>query len=147
LAKVEQWLSASALQQQEKHLSVTKALIGPHGEIAGYYTLASGQVDFGELPAEITKRLPKRMLPVAIVAWLGVSTEHQGEGLGRVLLAQALSDCFEAGQTLAFIAAIVDCADATAKSFFQHWGFDELPGRPMRLFLSAGRLSAMVRGT
>ena len=143
--KVEQWLWSNALQQQEKHLSATSALIGPDGEIAGYYTLASGRIDFGELPAEISRRLPRRMLPVAVLAWLGVSTEHQGQGLGRVLLAQALTDCFEASQTFAFVAVTVDCVDAESKSFFQHWQFEELPGRPMRLFLSAKRLAAMMQ--
>ena len=59
---VDDWLASKALQNQEKHLSVTKLLIERSSEIVGYYTLATGQVDFGDLPAEITKRLPRRML-------------------------------------------------------------------------------------
>ncbi len=35
-------------------------------------------------------RLPRRVLPVAVLAWLGVSEGCQGQGLGRLLLAQAL---------------------------------------------------------
>ena len=70
--------------------------------MAGYYTLATGQVDFSDLPVDATKRLPRRALPVAILAWLGVSTDYQGQGLRRLLLAQALRDCYEAGNTFAF---------------------------------------------
>jgi GNAT superfamily N-acetyltransferase len=143
---VEDWLAAKALQNQEKHLSVTKVLLNPTGTIAGYYTLATGQVEFGDLPAEVTKRLPRRALPVAVLAWLGVASEHQGQGLGRLLLAQALRDCYEAGKTFAFLAVILDCINDSAKAFYRQWDFEELPGHPDRLFLSAGKLEAMMEG-
>lgn len=144
--QVDDWLATKALQNQDKHLSVTKVLLDPTGVIAGYYTLATGQVDFGDLPAEVTKRLPRRMLPVAVLAWLGVGAGHQGQGLGRLLLAQALRDCYEAGRTFAFLAVILDCVNDAAKAFYRQWDFEELPGHPYRLFLSARRLEAMMEG-
>jgi GNAT superfamily N-acetyltransferase len=145
-ADVDEWLATKALQHQEKHLSVTKVLVDDRGAVAGYYTLATGQVDFGELPVELAKRLPRRVLPVAVLAWLGVGESDQGQGLGTRLLAQALRDCYEAGKTFAFIAVILDCVDAAAKSFYQRWDFEALPGHPYRLFLSAKRLEAMMEG-
>jgi GNAT superfamily N-acetyltransferase len=143
-AEVDDWLATKALQNQEKHLSVTKVLLHESGAIAGSYTLATGQVDFADLPVEVAKRLPNRLLPVAVLAWLGVATERQGQGLGRLLLAQALRDCYEAGQTFAFIAVILDCLNDSAKAFYQRWDFAELPGHPYRLFLGAKRLQAMM---
>ncbi len=142
--QVDDWLATKALQNQDKHLSATKVLLDGSGAIAGFYTLATGQVDFGDLPAEITKHLPRRLLPVAVLAWLGVSRTHQGEGLGRLLLAQALRDCYFAGKTFAFVAVILDCINDAAKAFYQQWDFDELPGHPYRLFLSTKRLDAMM---
>jgi GNAT superfamily N-acetyltransferase len=142
--EVDAWLATNALQQQDKHLSVTKVLLDEAGVIAGYYTLATGQVDFGDLPPQLTKRLPRRALPVAVLAWLGVVADRQGQGLGRLLLAQALRDCYEAGKTFAFVAVILDCLDDRAKAFYQHWDFAEVPGRPYRLFLSAKQLQAMM---
>lgn len=143
--QVNDWLATKALQHQEKHLSVTKVLLDETGAIAGYYTLATGQFDFGDLPADLSKRLPRRALPVAVLAWLGVSSNHQGQGLGRLLLASALRDCFEAGKTFAFIAIILDCINDSARAFYQHWDFEQLPGHPYRLFLSAKRLEAMMK--
>jgi GNAT superfamily N-acetyltransferase len=84
------------------------------------------------------------VLPVAILAWLGVRAESQGQGLGRLLLAQALRDCFDAGRTFAFVAVILDCVDDTAKAFYRRFDFQELPGHPYRLFLSTKRLEAMM---
>jgi GNAT superfamily N-acetyltransferase len=145
--EVDDWLATKALQNQDKHLSVTKVLVDQSGAIAGYYTLATGQVDFADLPAEAAKRLPNRLLPVAVLAWLGVSTQRQGQGWGRLLLAQALRDCYEAGQTFAFIAVILDCLNDSSKAFYQRWDFEELPGHPYRLFLSSKRLEAMMEGS
>lgn len=145
-ADVDDWLKAKALQNQDKHLSATKVLLDEFGAIAGYYTLATGQVDFGDLPSDVAKKLPRRMLPAAVLAWLGVAADRHGQGLGGRLLAQALRDCHEAGQTFAFVAVILDCVNDAAKAFYQHFNFIELPGHPYRLFISAAQLEAMMSG-
>ena len=142
--EVDAWLRTKAWQHQKKHLSVTKVLLDTDGQIAGYYTLPTGQVDFSDLPADVTKQLPRRFLPVAVLAWLGVSNDHQGQRLGRLLLAQALRDCYEAGETFAFVAVILDSLSDAAKAFYQKWNFQELPGYPYRLFVSYRQLEAMM---
>lgn len=144
--EVDDWLARNALQNQDKHLSATRVLLDPAGAIAGYYTLATGQVDFSDLPPEEARKLPRRMLPVAVLAWLGVSLAHQKQGLGRLLLAQALRDCHDAGHTFAFVAVVLDCINDGARAFYRRFDFDELPGHPYRLFLSAAKLEAMMRG-
>jgi len=145
-AAVDQWLSTKALQQQQKRLSGTKVLLDPTGAIAGYYTLATGQIDFGDLPHEIAKTLPRRAVPIAVLAWLGVSVNHQRRGYGERLLAQALRDCWEAGETFPFIAVVLDCLNDSAKAFYRRWNFEELPGYPLRLYLSARHVAAIVTG-
>lgn len=143
---VNDWLRMKALQQQSKRLSVTKVLLDEQGSIAGFYTLATGQADFGDLPPDLARSLPRRALPVAVLAWLGVDQRHQQRQLGDRLLAQALRDCHLAGETFAFIAVVLDCIDDRAKAFYQRWDFQELPGSPYRLFLSAHHLAAMTTG-
>lgn len=142
--QVDDWLATKALQHQKKNLSVTRVLLTESGAIAGFYTLATGQIDFGDLPPEIAKKLPRRCLPAAILAWLGVALEHQGQGLGRRLLASALRDCWEAGQTFPFVAVILDCVDDAAREFYLQFDFASLPGHPYRLFLTADQLEAMM---
>ena len=141
---VNEWLHARALQNQEKHLSSTRVLLDSDDTIAGFYTLATGQVDFGDLPAEVAQGLPRRALPVAVLAWLGVSQKFQGQGLGDRLLARALRDCHTAGQTFAFVAVIIDCLHDRAKAFYLRWDFQELPGYQYRLFLSTQTLNALM---
>lgn len=144
--QVDDWLATRAYQHQEKHLSVTRVLVDDGGAVAGYYTLATGQVDFSDLPADLVRRLPRRQLPVAVLAWSGIHRESLGRGLGRLLLAHALRESYEAGQTFAFVAVILDCIDDAAKSFYQRFNFHEVSGHPYRLFLSAAQLEAMMKG-
>ena len=142
---VNDWLRARALQNLDKRLSTTRVLLTVDGDIAGFYTLATGQVDFGDLPQELSRSLPRRALPVAVLAWLGVDRGFQGRGLGNRLLAQALRDCYTAGETFAFIAVILDCLNDQAKRFYQRWDFQELPGNPYRLFLGFQTLKVLMR--
>lgn len=144
LPAVDDWLKTKALQQQDKHLSSTRVLLDQTGTVAGYYTLATGQVGFEALPPEIAKGLPKRLLPVAVLAWLGVCSEFRGRGLGDRLLASALRDCFEAGKTFAFVAVILDCLTDSAREFYSRFSFRPLAGHPYKLFLSAGQLELMM---
>lgn len=144
--QVDDWLQTKAFQNQEKRLSTTNVLLDSIGQIAGFYTLATGQVDFADLPPDEVRKLPRRLLPVAVLAWLGVAADRQGQNLGRSLLAQALRDCHTAGQTFAFIAVVLDCIDERAKAFYSQFDFAELPGSRNRLFLSSARLDDMVQG-
>ena len=144
--RVDDWLASKALQHQEKKLSVSKVLLDAAGQIAGFYTLATSQIDFGDLPLEARKKLPRRALPVAVLAWFGIAADHQGKGLGTRLFAQALRDCWDAGKTFAFVAIIIDCLSDSAKTFYQRWEFSELSGNPQRLYLTARMLDALMGG-
>lgn len=141
---VDAWLQSSAFQSQSKHLTVTKVLLDEQERIVGFYSLATAQVDFSDLPPAITKKLPRRQLPVAVLAWLGIDQHFQAQGYGQRLLATALRDCHHASETFPFIAIILDCVDETAKRFYGRYDFQELPGYPMRLYLPADSLKAMI---
>ena len=143
---VDEWLKKSALQSQKKHLTTTKVLLDADREIVGYYTLAFSQVDFSDLPADLVKKLPRRQLPVGVLAWLGVDRSYQGRGIGQRLLATSLVDCYEASHTFSFIAVILDCVDEQAKRFYRQFDFQELPGYPMRLYLPFKSLEALAKG-
>lgn len=142
--EVDAWLHSNALQSQSKHLTATKILVDSTSTVAGFYTLATSQVDFSDLPPTIVKRLPNRALPVAVIAWLGVSRDFQGRGIGKRILATALGDCHEASKTFAFVAVILDCIDDRARQFYEQFDFKSVPGHPRKLYLSFKLLEAMV---
>ncbi len=143
---VDEWLKKRARQAQTKRLSITRILLKEPDTIAGYYTLAMGQVNFDELPHELVKTLPGTLLPIVTLAWLGLDKRFQGQGHGERLLAQALADCHRTGQMMPFVAVLLDCATKSAKTFYQRYDFEELPGRPMTLMLSWKLLNCMMTG-
>jgi GNAT superfamily N-acetyltransferase len=146
VAPVDDWLAAKALQQQDKCLSVTKALLAFDGAVAGYYTLAMGQVACGDLPLDVARGLPRRELPVVTLAWLGVDANHQRRGLGSRLVGQAFHDCWEVRRTLGFVAIVLDSIDEETKAFYVRWGFRDLFGHRFRMFLTAHELDAIIAG-
>jgi GNAT superfamily N-acetyltransferase len=98
------------------------------------------------LPPELFRRLPRRNLPITVLAWLGIRDADQGRGLGRRLLAQALRDCHDAGQTFPSTAVMLDCVDDKARAFYQRWDFRTLPGHNNRLLASWSQLQIMMAG-
>ncbi len=142
--KVDQWLANQAWQQQQKHLSTTQVLLDANEAIAGYYTLAMGQIDFSDLPAAINKKLPQRLLPAAVLAWLGVSSAHQRQGLGQRLLGHALRSCYDVSATLPFVAIMLDCINEETIRFYASWNFQHSPGTTRRMFLEANELQRIL---
>jgi ribosomal protein S18 acetylase RimI-like enzyme len=119
-------------------------LVDPHDSIAGYYTLAYGHVRLDQLPPDVARKLPDQLLPVVVLAWLGVDQSFKGQGLGEKLLAHALARCLDAMRAVSYVAVVVDCLNESARAFFMRFQFSEFPGHPMKLLLPRALLEAMA---
>lgn len=103
--------------------------------VVGYYALAVGQVEPGEATPRLLKGQPVgQSVPVVILARLAVDRDHQGRGLGRSLLQDALLRCVHAAQAVG-IRALVVHAHAEAVGFYEAFGFVPSPADPMHLVL------------
>ncbi len=58
--------------------------------IAGYYTLAVGQVLREDAPERLTKSLARHPVPIMLLARLAVDRRWQGRGVGKGLLRDAM---------------------------------------------------------
>ena len=103
-------------------------------DIVGYYTLTATSIALNVLAPEIVKKLPRYpVVPAVLLGRLAVAHDHQGRGLGGVLLADALKRTSRA--EFGVFAMVVDAKDDTAQHFYEHYGFTLLPGENRRLFL------------
>jgi GNAT superfamily N-acetyltransferase len=103
-------------------------------EVAGYYTLTAASVALDALAPEIAKRLPRHpVVPAVLLGRLAVARHYQGQGLGGILLADALTRTARA--ELGVFAMVVDAKDNAAQRFYEHYGFTLLPGEMRRLCL------------
>ena len=113
--------------------------------VLGFYTLSAISINVASLPDELSRKLPRHPVPCALIGRLAVDQASQGQGLGRMLLADAVKRVVAAGETIAMHALIVDAANDRAKQFYQGFGFMPLTDGPLRLFMPLGH--ATLRGS
>ena len=133
---LDNYLKRQAAQDVKKRVAASFVL-SPDGRIiAGYYTLSQFSVELGTVPQHIAKTLPKYpMVPATLIGRLAVSTVFRGQGLGEILLMDALHRSLSLSAQIASAAVIVDAKDDHARRFYLKYGFLELPDVPGRLFL------------
>jgi len=104
--------------------------------IAGYYTLSSYQIEVGELPEDAKRRFPRYpFAPATLLGRLAVDCHHQGKGLGKILLMDALHRSLRHSEEVASLAVVVDAIDDAARDFYERYGFITLPDHRYKLFL------------
>lgn len=118
--------------------------VGEPEVIAGYYTLSADSLDAQSLPPERQRKLPKYPVPVAMLGRLAIATQYQGQGLGQVLLADAVQRVVRASQALAVYALIVDALNPAVAGFYQQFGFIPMPSQPLKLFLPLDSVAGLV---
>ncbi len=103
-------------------------------DVAGFYTLTAASVALDAMAPEIVSKLPRYpVVPAALLGRMAVDLKHQGRGLGGILIADAVLRVARA--ELGVFAMLVDAKDESAQRFYEHHGFELLPGKLRRLCL------------
>lgn len=131
------YIREQAGQDAKKKIAVTFVLVGDTAtSIAGYYTLSSTNIDVGELPKNITKKLSRYpLMPATLIGRLAVDKSYQARGYGEILLVDALKRSLISTQQIGSVAVVVDAKDDNAKAFYEHFQFIPFINYPNRLFL------------
>lgn len=140
------YLHRQAGQDLKKRAAVP-FVVTPDGKtIAGYYTLSQYAVQLEAIPPEVAKRLPKYpLVPATHLGRLAVNTAFRGQGLGAMLLMDALYRTMLHSREMASAGVVVDAKDADALAFYKKYGFLELPRVARRLFLPMGTVEELFR--
>ena len=122
------YLQKQAKQDVKRRLSVCFVL-AEGNEIKGFYTLSTASVERRFLPQNIVKKLPPSYvdLPATLLGRLAVNSNYQGQGVGEMILMDALKRSFFASTMAASMAIVVDPLDAGAVSFYRRYDFILLP--------------------
>lgn len=113
-------------------------------EVVGFYSLAVGSVDPEHAPARVMKGLAKHPVPVMILARLAVDQDHQGKGLGKALLKDALLRTAQAADIAGIRCLLVHAKDEAARRWYESWEFEPGPTDPYHLFLMLKDLKALL---
>lgn len=137
------FLRQFATQYEKRNYGRTYVLIQDgRPEVRGHYTLAAGQIPKAGLPKAAAKKLPDRPVPVALLARLAVDHSVRGQGLGRMLLANAVSRCAEMAEQIGIHAVFVEAIDEAAAEFYRKHDFTALIDQPFRLFMPVSQITA-----
>jgi ribosomal protein S18 acetylase RimI-like enzyme len=108
--------------------------------VAGFYTLAAASIPVLDLPASVTKRLPRYpVLPAVRIGRLAIDRRFQGRKLGAAILADAAARALSAAP--ASFTLLVDAKSEAAIAFYEHHGFLRLASQPKSLFLPLAALA------
>ncbi len=129
------YLKTYASQDHKRGLARVFVLVDQQDVIQGYYTLSAGNVSFEHLPPNISKKIPKYPIPVALIGRLAINGTYQKKGLGRYLLIDAFKRILDVNKQLAIFAVVVDAKDEAAKKFYESHDFLAFKNEKFKLFI------------
>jgi ribosomal protein S18 acetylase RimI-like enzyme len=143
---LDDYIGRQASQDVRRRVSQVFVATRPNEKaILGFYSLNAGSIEKDALPEPVAQRLPHYPVPVAVLGRLAVALQHQGSGLGSILLANACKRVIQASGDVAMMAIVVDAKDQAAIRFYERFGFEMLPGTERRMFLTLKTVHALLR--
>ena len=144
-AALNQFLQRYALVNQKANSAQTYVCCQT-GVVVGFYSLAAGSVEPESAPPRVMKGLARHPVPVLILARLAVDQNHQGKGLGKALLRDALLRTAQAADIAGIRCLLVHAKDDAARKWYEAWEFEPSPIDSYHLFLMLKDLKALLTG-
>lgn len=146
--ELNQYLAQTASQHEKRN--VTRTFCGiQDGVIVGFFSLTNAVVDISAITPETLKRyrLPTHALPVVRLGRLAIDSRFQRQGLGNLLLIEAMSKVLAVAESSGCVGLVVDAKDADAANFYAADGFQAAPGNPLLLFMPLPEIQELFKGS
>ncbi len=129
-----EWLIRHARQAHASGSARTYVVVNDQ-RIAGYFSLAVGQIDSLDAPERVRKGMGNYPIPVVILARLAVAMVDQGRGLGVGMLQDAILRTLAVADQAGVRALLTHPIDEAAARFYMRFGFEASPAREQQLIL------------
>jgi len=139
-------LKQQASQDVKRRAAVSYVLVSKDNRIAGYYTLSSDNIRADDLPEGLVKQLNLPRYPVmgaTLIGRLARDLYFKGQGVGELLLSDALKVSFTMSRNIASVGVIVDAKDEKAHRFYTDFGFTAFPESAKRLYMLMGTIEQL----
>jgi GNAT superfamily N-acetyltransferase len=135
-----QYLKTLAGQHRTKGIATTFVLVdsGRPSQILGYYSLSAASLAFERLTEADRKRLPAYPVPAVRIGRLATSLSVRGQGLGELLLQNAIKRTLQARSMLGVHAVLVEAKNPAAEAFYRKYGFRLCDPKSRQLYLPLG---------
>jgi len=125
-ASLDDWLREQARPAAVRRTARTWVWTDAQDTVVGYYALSAHKVSREQVPSRIGRGGPVEV-PAVLIGRLALAESLRGQGLGPVLLADALSRVVEATRTVAALLIVVDALHERVAVFYEGLGFTRLP--------------------
>jgi ribosomal protein S18 acetylase RimI-like enzyme len=136
-----EYLKQRAGQHAKQEITRTYvALEEGSNQVIGYYSLCAGAISFSLIPSN----LPHHPIPMILLARLAIDRTAQGQGLGKLLLLDALTVTRLIADRIGVYALSVDALNQQAFAFYQQFGFKSLLDDQLHLYLPVKTLRKLI---
>jgi predicted GNAT family N-acyltransferase len=134
------YLKSLATQHRQKGIASTFVLIDSDQptHILGYYTLSAATLSLAKLTDADRKGLPTYPVPAVRIGRLAGSLGARGQGLGELLLQNAIKRIMQARSTIGVYAVVAEAKDSAAEAFYRKYGFRMCDATSRQLYLPLG---------
>lgn len=146
VATIDAFIKTLAAQQQDVDSTrVYVACLDRSNEIVGFYAVNSHAIDVSLLPPALRKKLPRHPTIGAVyLSMVGVSASHQGAGIGRYLLGDALKRAAQVAEQIGVAFVVLDALSERAAVLYRRLGFQDLVDPPSRMIIGMRQVRAAI---
>lgn len=140
------YLKTQAGQDVKRKLCACFVLTENETTILGYYTLSNNSIPLSSFPDYVQKKLPQsyKAIPTTLLGRLAIDKRYQGQGIGKILLIDALRRSYEVSVEIGSFAVVVDPIDKEAENFYKKYDFIKLPDSG-KMFIATKTLHELFR--
>ncbi|MDO6516738.1 GNAT family N-acetyltransferase [Zobellia uliginosa] len=126
---LDNYIQKQASQDVKRKLSASFVFVGEDKIVQGYYTLSNNGIPLEHVPESFKKKLPRSYtsIPTTLLGRMAVGKKFKGNGLGKLLLIEALKRSYLISKEIGSFAVIVYPIDEDAENFYSKYGFIKLP--------------------
>lgn len=150
-AALDEWLQKRAGQDERRNVARVFVAVDDASQIVGFYSLSAFTLSLDEIPGDMAAKLPRYdHIPAALIGRLARHEQVRGQGIGEILIADALQRIVNVAQDLAVFAIVVEAKNRAASDFYQSFGFIPFPLHASRLFMltsTAASALALTNGS
>ena len=140
---LDNWLTASALPADRMGTARTFGWCDEVSHVVAYVSLCPHDVRRESIPSAIGRGSPN-VIPSILLARLALDRSLQGGGLGAQLLVDAVGRAVDAVRVAGGRLLVVDALHERASAFYEHHGFQRVPGVSLRLVMKASDAAASL---
>lgn len=140
------WLHAQSGQQEKR--GNTRTFLAREenvNHVVGYYSSVIAQIEASQSAQVIGVGTGRYPISAVLIARLAVDLNHQGSGLGSLLLVHALRGALSISEHAGLEVVVVDALNVEAMAFYRRHGFASFEDNPLRLFVTLKQIAVSLR--